>query len=328
MPAVVVTIIVAFLRTLFAHVAIASYGFHSMLLFIGVTSSPNHVDLRGISRKTFLSACQESNSCQFKFFIDSSNPSQLMRQEAAEHKDIVFRESCSLMNKYPSHMHYGIFNALQDVNGSLPWYRLYKIEWKISFMRWIAENLASIPQYIAFIEDDSFVCLDHLLYQMRLLSNNPSTPFRTGSYICKDGCSFDDSSTLMSGEIATMFVQNYPSDQFDCPNVKSTANLPSNAVVDWGRSWRERQCNWKHTLHKNGLEVIHPDTYCKHAYAPFSSVGDVVCESPLPLIFHTNGHEITAPMVLRERGLYGVHMCEHLLLIDKVNKFLPFAVAY
>jgi hypothetical protein len=62
--------------------------------------------------------------------------------------------------------------------------RMYKIDWKICFFKWIKLNNYSV-KYHTFIEDDSFLCTKNLLYQIQLLESleNKPKPFRTGKAI-------------------------------------------------------------------------------------------------------------------------------------------------
>ena len=46
--------------------------------------------------------------------------------------------------------------------------RMYKIDWKVCFLKWISANQYK-PDYHVFVEDDSFVCTENLLHQMGLL---------------------------------------------------------------------------------------------------------------------------------------------------------------
>ena len=48
--------------------------------------------------------------------------------------------------------------------------RLYKIDWKVCFMKYCYNN-NKMAEYHVFVEDDSFVCTENLLYQVSLLYN-------------------------------------------------------------------------------------------------------------------------------------------------------------
>jgi hypothetical protein len=161
-------------------------------------------------------------------------------------------------------------------NPDYPFRRFYKIDWKICFLRWCAQN-SRIPKYHVFVEDDSFICTDNLLHQMTLLHNrqlylekevaeNTGTGdqkkmqqkyfFRTGTKMY-DG--FDDSSTIMSAEIGTVFADFYYGGKkffpdkkkleiynFNCSKIiDAAAKDPSQAVwLSWGNSWMSSHCGW------------------------------------------------------------------------------------
>ena len=76
-------------------------------LFISITSGPNHGHLRNIIRTTWLLPCMAVDYCDYRFFIDASNQTEGLIKENDLHEDIVFRNSCSLMDKYPHKMNYG-----------------------------------------------------------------------------------------------------------------------------------------------------------------------------------------------------------------------------
>lgn len=299
---------------------------NSDFLFIALTSSPSHIDLRNAARKTFLLPCIQNKQCTYKFFIDKLKPNQILIDELNKYNDIVFRYETPLMLKYPEHLHYGILNPLRELNNTEVWYRMYKIEWKISFMKYIYIKNNKIPKYLLFVEDDSYICTENLLYQLSLISkSHKQVSFRTGSYICKSGCSFDDSSTLMTGDIAELFVLNYPvNHEFECRRVHSLKKLKITEIIDWGRSWRTIQCDWRDVLYRNGLDIIEPDTLCANYFYPFVKlVGKYFChENELPLIYHTTGHEYDAIDRLKQYDYYDKHICENFLLLDKVIIFI------
>ena len=87
-------------------------------------------------------------------------------------------------------------------------------------MKWARQNYAILPLYHIFVEDDFFVCTEHLLYQTTLLRNLPPDQrkfsFRTG-FPMWDG--FDDSSSFLTRDIVQVFADNYPLDHFNCTSL-------------------------------------------------------------------------------------------------------------
>ena len=80
-----------------------------------------------------------------------------------------------------------------------------------------------MTEYHVYVEDDSYVCTDHLIYQLELLSNRTILeknyyirPFRTGTFLF-DG--FDDSSTIMNKKVALAFAEDYPDNGFNCSTI-------------------------------------------------------------------------------------------------------------
>jgi hypothetical protein len=256
-----------------------------LVLFIAITSGPHHSHLRHAIRNSWILPCRASAVCDYRFFIDADYQKNLaarpeysaLRGEDLAYGDIVFRKSCSLMKEHPIRINYGNSPVIHEnlffsytrtnengnkteIKEDLPDYplrRRYKIDWKVCFMRWIMEHYQKVSYYV-FVEDDSFVCTENLIYQMTLLSNqstrtsNGTTDngkntiieeFRTGTMMY-DG--FDDSSTIMSAGVAKIFVDHYPSATFNCSKVfervmknpNDTSFLAQSAWMSWGNSWQ------------------------------------------------------------------------------------------
>ncbi len=80
-----------------------------ILLFISITSGPHHSHLRHAIRNTWILPCKSSQYCDYRFFVDApqSRMTEELRLESTIHSDMVFRNSCSLMNAHSDLVHYG-----------------------------------------------------------------------------------------------------------------------------------------------------------------------------------------------------------------------------
>lgn len=346
-----------------------------LLLFVSITSSGHHSHLRHAIRSTWILPCKASSVCDYRFFVDTprSMVTNALISENMTYHDMVFRDSCPLMNRHPAEVNYGnsppvLENILpnnfnfhkrsegdgsdveeeQSVSGSnitVPNYalrRAYKIDWKVCFLRWTQEH-RKMAHYHAFVEDDSYMCVENLLYQCALLKEHSSPsakPFRTGTAMF-DG--FDDSSTFMSKEVAVAFANHYWEPGFNCSNVfgeeqpgyQEINNLMEgeNPWLSWGNSWIHKNCNWQQAL-KDALNVTiyQPNMKCMVAEDRSSSSADTresvattaeaikyfPC-SDRPLIFH---HREAGDILLRDEEKSQIrtnHMCEYMLMIDKVK---------
>jgi hypothetical protein len=229
--------------------------------------------------------------------------------------------------------------------------RRYKIDWKVCSMKWInqhyyhysyynssiidvdekegnefydpstAMNRYPGSAYHVYVEDDSFVCSENLIFQLSSVYNvskkQSISEFRTGtrSY---DG--FDDSSTIMSSKIARTFVNHYLEENFNCSHVfPNNDSLPTLAVwLSWGNSWRNVHCGWASAIWEN---------YHYHINKPFlhCSLGQYDMEMnnitfpclKRPLVFHNSDAMEALLKDHSTRQIY--HMCEYMLLIDKVK---------
>ena len=96
-------------------------------------------------------------------------------------------------------------------------YAWYHFDFTLCMFRWIRQHEAEsqeslIPRYVLLVEDDSFLSTQHLLYQIQLLTTVPpekSLPFYTGGNMWIPHGTFDDSSSLLSGDIAALFAQHF-----------------------------------------------------------------------------------------------------------------------
>jgi len=154
-----------------------------------------------------------------------SLPSLLI--ENAKYSDMIFRDSCDIMKRHPDYINYGnsppvgdnLFRINRTSNSSnnqesnftkIPnpdyhFRRMYKVDWKVCFLKWALNN-NKMAEYHVFVEDDSFVCSENLIHQTTILYNQSQSEllssqervvhsFRAGTSMY-DG--FDDSSTFMT----------------------------------------------------------------------------------------------------------------------------------
>lgn len=56
------------------------------------------------------------------------------------------------MKKYPSELHYGVRYPMKYLNSTDSQLRLYKIDWKVSFLKWVFDSKGELPSYFVFIE--------------------------------------------------------------------------------------------------------------------------------------------------------------------------------
>lgn len=235
------------------------------LLFISITSGAHHVHLRESIRSTWISSCKSSALCDYRFFIDTDEDGDkgLQREQEIE-EDLVFRSACPYMKeRHPDHVNYGnghVFSADEVAEGGVtladyPLRRMYKIDWKMCFLKWIKKHKKDgepYPLFHVFVEDDSFVCVGNLLHQFELLrQKGAATPsFRTG-FALFDG--FDDSSTLMTGDVAEFLADHYlvDRDALNCSKVvqsQDEAMRRNSLWLSWGSSWRAELCDWGKVL--------------------------------------------------------------------------------
>jgi hypothetical protein len=315
------------------------------LIFISITSSGHHAHLRHGARSTWLLPCKLSAVCDYRFFVDRPKEyiDKELELEEFFHKDMVFRDACPLMSRHPIVVNYGnsppiaenfvatvnvsssteagADGLVQQQNVSVPNYKLrraYKIDWKVCFMKWALAN-DRMAHLHAFVEDDSFTCVENLLYQSAMVrdrSKKDTLPFRTGTAMF-DG--FDDSSTFMSREVAMAFAQHYGEEGFNCSAVLDETEMDSNPWISWGNSWIHKNCNWQQALNETlGLPIREPNIKCMLVGVDVNDTAYFPC-SDRPIFFH---HRDAGEILLRDEQQSKLrlnHVCEYMLTIDKVK---------
>jgi hypothetical protein len=317
----------------------------NLLLFISITSSPQHAHLRHANRFTWLLPCIASPVCDYRFFIDKAKESSTdLFGEQSTYEDMLFRDSCDLMKRHPDSINYGNAPPREESLLEHPdylWRRLYKVDWKVCFMRYARDN-GKMAEFHAFVEDDSFVCMENLLHQANLLlakSSAVTIPppkmtkggedgraaaavvFRTGTGMF-DG--FDDSSTFMTKEVAMAFADHYGEEGINCTHVvdhiHSTA-WNSSMWLSWGNSWMALRCDWAAVLRRQlNLHVLKPQMDC------FAATSLNVSKHITTLAFHCSDHQVVmhhgtaGELLLRAGAPHARHTCEYMLLIDKVKE--------
>jgi hypothetical protein len=331
---------------------------HELLVFLAITSAADHTHLREAGRATWLIPCIASSYCDYRFFIDapSSKITLALSLESESHRDIVLRNDCSLMKRHHDDINYGNSPPTRENSvdfGHTPTLaeqlnRLnYKIDWKVCFCRFM-DREQRVAVFNVFVEDDSFACIENLLYQAAILKNISQAiqtkipEFRTGTPLY-DG--FDDSSTIMSAGIVTHFARFYPSLGLSCEHVfdeivNHSKPLSSYEWLSWGNSWRQSHCDWKRLFRDNfNITIISPTITCMTAVAHLTShhqhIGNISGEADVkqyqtpslrfpckafPLVYH---HPMAGEVLLRNDTSAQqptAKICENMLLIDKVKE--------
>lgn len=307
-----------------------------LMVFISITSSPAHFQLRNASRSTWLLPCMANPVCDYNFFVDKSESDieVSVLEESNQYHDMVFRNECPLMKRHPAYINYGnspprTENFLMVVNNTevdCPdyfWRRMYKIDWKVCFMRYARDN-GKMAEFHVFVEDDSFICTENLLHQASMLHNKSAQlgsrhSFRTGTAMF-DG--FDDSSTFMTRDVALAFANHYDTD-LRCSQVMDYPNstIWYDAVwQSWGNSWMKKRCNWMHQLRSRlHMSVLKPTIDCMHATS--YNVSKLHTKLAFPCTDHTiiMHHGSAGAVILGGKNTHVQHTCEYMLLIDKVK---------
>lgn len=303
----------------------------SIVLFISITSGPQHNHLRHAIRNSWIQPCLEAPDCDYRFFVDGSEDKHNhLKEENATYGDLVLRDSCPLfqLHNHPEYINYGncapIRGNVDKERPDYPLRRYYKIDWKVCFLRWITSHYVHRVGYHVMVEDDSFVCTNNMLLQSRLLVNmnkhTATLPFRTGTAMY-DG--FDDSSTIMDGVTAQYFVDYYPH-LLNCSKLEATLQTNNTDELNkfnylaWGNSWMRVNCDWIRQLQDRfNHSVIKPFAACGVAAKKGEFTVNLPCTSR-PIILH---HHKAAGIAMQEESEpRRRHLCQFMLLLDKIKE--------
>lgn len=321
-----------------------------LTLLISITSGPGGSHLRNAARETWLLPCRAVSTCDYRFFIDKikANITSALEMESIAHKDIVFRgEWCKHMDRHPEKANYGNVFAKPWVygGGGYPYYQLrgmYRVDWKICFGIWAKQN-DKMAHYHVYVEDDSFMCTENLIYQTTLLRYMNTTkkglPFRTGFTM---GDFFDDSSTFMSKEVTQAFADHYPEPGFNCTELADDGNPANKQMLSWGNSWKGDSCRWRGALWDHpGIKMLINEPIVSKSFfkCPEKTLQRQINKTDNPTFSPTfmptglpniTRHNIQCPHqgLIFHHGSAGSnvladnmveHLCEYVLLIDKIK---------
>jgi len=241
----------------------------------------------------------------------------------------------------PDHIH---INTSSTTHYDIPDYkyrRMYKIDWKVCFLQWSKSNGLIDTVFHAFIEDDSYVCTSHVLYQANVYQSYHTIqkrPFRTGTKLWSG---YDDSFTLLSSEVADTFATHYPSNGFNCSHIIDTNAidvLDQSMWLSWGNSWIHERCNWTNALRDVfNMTIIEPSMDCFQSVFYFNKsmkyndVNPYDHHVPLdypcskePLVLH-HAHAFKFLILNFDRKKQS-SICDRMMFIDKIKE--PMAIKF
>lgn len=158
------------------------------LLFVALGSAPQNSHLRAAARRTWLRWLPQDGSVQYRFFSDappsfkaplvqSANTWHSLLDEARTQKDMLLQP---LPTGYGDNEH--------NVYGSRALYQ----------MQWALHHFPNVSYFLR-VDDDSFLCLDKLVYELK---SAPRRQFFWGKFWCREGRNrADENFMLFSSDI-------------------------------------------------------------------------------------------------------------------------------
>lgn len=166
------------------------------LLFIAIGSAPQNSELRAAARDGWLRWLPDDDSVKFRFFTDDihlnkherrSAPnaaSSRLIQEAEQYRDIVFQP---LPSGYGDNEH-----------------NLYALRARYQ-VKWSLEHIDTFAFFLR-IDDDSFLCLSKLLYELKAV---PRRQFFWGRFWCREGRNrADENFMLFSRDVVQLLADD------------------------------------------------------------------------------------------------------------------------
>lgn len=170
----------------------------SASLFIAIGSAPKNAALRAAARESWLTWLPENHRVSYKFFSDAPPPSiktggggesyatwAALEAESETKADMVLQ---------PLGTGYG--DKEHNAYGQRARYQ----------MQWALRESVVEPDYFLRIDDDSFLCLHKLLYELK---SAPREQFFWGRFWCREGRNrADENFMLFSKDIVTLLSDN------------------------------------------------------------------------------------------------------------------------
>jgi len=262
-----------------------------LTLLISITSGAGQGHLRTAIRQSWALPCVMSSDCELRFFVDIMNISasyNVIKAENDTFGDIVIRGSwCPFMEERHTFEKLNFGNTFKKPwvygGGGVPYYGfrgLFKLDWKICHA-FYARNFNKMARYHLWTEDDSYVCTENLVHQLRLLRALNVTG-ENKNWRCGDPKwdGYDDNLTLMTRDITEAFAKHYPEPGFNCSHLADDGNPAPKQFLSWGNSWMSKACGWREALYQ----------HCNISYITpwlWTSVFPCPPDAPLPMAINT-----------------------------------------
>lgn len=166
-------------------------------LFIAIGSAPRNSELRKSARESWLKWLPQDLLVSYRFFSDAPPPPREiamdpptkpiwsgLQQESAQHQDLVLQP---LRTGYGNKEHNAYAQRAR-----------YQVKWAL-------ENVPHLDFFLR-IDDDSFLCLDKLIYELKSL---PRSQFLWGRFWCREGRNrADENFMLLSRDVVQLLAND------------------------------------------------------------------------------------------------------------------------
>lgn len=164
----------------------------NVLLFIAIGSAPGNHELRAAARDSWLHWLPRDGSVEYKFFSDARPAGEESGSESGQVWDSLEEEERHEMDVVLQPLATGYGSNSENAYGQRA---LHQISW-------IRQRFGDGLSYFLRIDDDSFLCLHRLLYELK---TTPTEQFFWGRFWCRDARNrADENFMLFSGDVAAL----------------------------------------------------------------------------------------------------------------------------
>lgn len=161
-------------------------------LFIAIGSAPGNSELRAAARDSWLRWLPQDGSVKYKFFSDARPAGEESTVGSGQVWDALEEEERREMDVVLQPLATGYGSNSENAYGQRA---LFQISW-------IRQRLGDRLGYFLRIDDDSFLCLHRLLYELK---TSPTEQFFWGRFWCRDARNrADENFMLFSGDVTAL----------------------------------------------------------------------------------------------------------------------------
>lgn len=171
-------------------------GLENVFLFIAIGSAPVNHELRAAARGSWLRWLPQDGTVEYKFFSDARPTAEETSSNLGQAWDLLEAEKQREMDVVLQPLATGYGSNTENLYGQRA---LYQISW-------VRQRFGDRLSYFLRIDDDSFLCLHRLLYELK---TTQTEQFFWGRFWCRDARNrADENFMLFSGDVLALLGED------------------------------------------------------------------------------------------------------------------------